>query len=110
MKIKNIHINLLLLILGIFSLQSADIDSFSNRNLFLETEIEESIDDSIELDIEEQLSDSDSGNGNNALVSNQNFHFINPFVANKKLANNQPKRLSKKPHLFILYCCLKLDY
>ena len=107
MKIKNLHINLLLLILGIFSLQPAELDSFSIQNLFLETEIEESIDDSIELDIEEKLSD--SGNGNNAVVSNQNFHFRNPYVANKKLANNQPKDLSKKPPLFILYCCLKLD-
>ena len=108
MKVENIYINLFLLILGFFTLQSVELDSFST-NLFLETDIEESIDDRIELDFEEQLSDSDSGNGNNAVVSNQNFHFINPFIAKSKLANNQSKGLSKKPHLFILYCCLKLD-
>lgn len=109
MKIKNIHTNLLLLILGVFSLQSVNFDSFSNRDLFLETEIEESIDDSIEIDIEKQLSDSDSGKKNNALVSNQNISFINPPIAKSTLANNNSKDLSKRPRLFILYSCLKLD-
>ena len=108
MNIKNIHINLLFLILAIFSLQSVAFDSIPNRILFLETEIEETTDDIIELDYEKQLSDSDSDGGNNAIISNQSFHFLSPFSQNK-IANKNSKDLPNKTHLFILYCRLKLD-
>ena len=109
MKIKNIHINLLFLILGIFSLQAIEYDSFPNPNLFLETEIEETIEDINELDYEKKFPESDSDGGNNAIISNQNVSFINPFITKSTLADNNSKDLSQKPHLFILYCCLKLD-
>jgi len=108
MKIKNLHINLLFLILGIFSLQSVEFDSFSNPKLFLETEIEKTFDDIIEIDFEKQLSNFDSDGGNNAIISNQSVHFISPF-AKTKIADKNSKDLPNKTHLFILYCCLKLD-
>ena len=108
MKIKSIHITLILLILGIFSLQSLEFDSFSNPNLFLETEIEETIDDIVEIDYDKQLSDSDFDGGSNAVIASQNVLFLSPY-AKSILANKNSKALPNKTHLFILYCCLKLD-
>ena len=110
MKIKNLHINLLFLILGIFSLQSLEFNSFSNPNLFWETEIEETTDDIVKFDFDKQLSDydSDSNGGSDAIISSQNFHFLSLY-AKSILATKTSKDLFKKTHLFILYCCLKLD-
>jgi len=109
MKIENVHMNLLLLVLGIFSLQSVEFDSFSNPNLFLETGIEESIDDTIELDFDKQLPDAYSDGGGPGIISTHNSHIKNPIVAKSTLARAISKDLSKRSHLFILYCCLKLD-
>lgn len=108
MKTKNIHITLVLLILGIFSLQSLEFDSLSNPNLFLETEIEETIDDIVTLDSDEELSDSNSDGGINAIIPSQNFHSSSPY-AKSILAHKVSNDLSNKSHLFILYCSLKLD-
>ena len=108
MNIRNIHLYILILILGAFSLQSLKLDSFSKENLFLKTDIEESF-KSIELDFEKQLLDSYSGGDGNAIISNQNLSSTNTPIAKFTLENNNSKDLSKLPQLFILYCCLKLD-
>lgn len=84
-------------------------DSFPYQNSLSETEIEETIDDISELDYDKQFSDSDSGGGSNAIISKQNIPFVNPYITQSAIADNNSKDLSQKPHLFILYCCLKLD-
>lgn len=105
MKVRYAYINLFVLILGFFSLQSTDLDSFSN--LFLDEEIEELIYDSYELDFEKQLSDYDDGD--NGSVSSLNTLIKNPFTTQVDIKNPEPKDLPKKSNLFILYCCLKID-
>lgn len=109
MKISRLHINFILLILGIFSLQSVEFDSPSNVRLLLETEIEESIDNINEFDIGSDKSDSDSDGGKNAALPSEHILLRNPFSAKSNLVRLESKYLSQKPHLFILYCCLKLD-
>jgi len=108
-KVKNLHINVVLLILGIFSLHSAEFDSFSNPSFFKETEIEESIDDTRELDFDSELSSSDSDNGGNAAILNIDHRKKNLSFGEVASQYSESKDLSQRPHLFILYCCLKLD-
>ncbi len=109
MRFKYIHKDLLLLILGVFSFLYVLSDCITNPNIFIQTEIEESLDEIDEVDFEIELSDSDSGTGGSAIVSAQNTLIKIPLSGRSDLRYSQSKDLSQKPHLFILYCCLKLD-
>ena len=109
MIIKNLHINIVILILGIFSLQSVGVDSFSGSFLITELEIEESTTEIDEIDFTKESSQSDSGNGGNAIIPTQNPPIKSPFISKSNLLRFESKDLSQKPQLFILYCCLKLD-
>ena len=109
MKIKNSHIIFSLLVFGIISFTSVEIDSFSNSSFFIETEIEESINDISELDFEKEFSLSNSDGGGNAAVLNTN-QYLTFLCYNTSLSQSTYKKeLSSKPQLFILYCRLKLD-
>lgn len=109
MKIKNSHIIFSLLVLGIISFTSVGINSFSNSSFFVETEIEESINDISELDFEKEFSYSSSDGGGNAAVLNTNQSLTILFYNTATSQNTYKKKLPSKPQLFILYCCLKLD-
>lgn len=109
MKIKNSHIIFSLLILGIISLNSVGIDSFSNSSFLVETEIEESTNDITELDFDKDFSHSSShGGGKTAVLNTNEYISILPHSV-AVLQDIYKKELSQKTHLFILYCCLKLD-
>lgn len=109
MTIKNLHINIVILVLGIFSLQSVGVDFFLGPFLITELEIEESTTEIDEIDFTKESSPSGSGNGGNAIISTQNPPAKSPFVRESNLLRFESKDLSQKPQLFILYCCLKLD-
>ena len=106
---KNIHINLILLLLGIFSMQSAVFDSLSSSFFATEVELEESNKELDNVDFVEKSLHSGSGDGGNAIIPTQNPPIKSPFVSEYNLLRSESKDLSQKPQLFILYCCLKLD-
>lgn len=109
MKIKNLHIIFSLLILGVVSLISVGMNSSPNPSFFIETEIEESINDISELDFEKDFSHSSSDDGGKAAFLNTDI-FINAISYYAIVfQNTYKKERSQKVHLFILYCCLKLD-
>lgn len=109
MKIKKSHIFFSLLIIGIFSLTSVGMDSFSIPSYFVEIEIEESISDINNLDFEKEKSESKIGNGGNSAILFENPHGIALFFSKTHSLNAVSEDLSLKSPLFILYCCLKLD-
>ena len=98
MTIKNLHINIVILILGIFSLQSVGVDSFSGS--FLITEIEESTTEIDEIDFTKESSQSDSGNGGNAIIPTQNPPIKSPFISKSNLLRFESKDLSQKTTTF----------
>ena len=109
MTIKNIHINLMLLMLGFFSMQSAGFDHRSNSFFAIEAELEESNKEIDNVDFVEKSFHSASGDGGNAIIPTQNPPIKSPLVSETNLLRSESKELSQKPQLFILYCCLKLD-
>lgn len=108
MRTKGLHISIFLLI-GLFSLQSIEFDSVSYYNLFSETEVEESIVELGELDFEQELSFSDSNDSGNTPILGDHSLLKNPLNGKSTFRPLGSKDLSAKTHLFILYCCLKLD-
>lgn len=109
MNLRTVHINILFLIVAVCCLQSVTLNSISSSQLFFETEIEESILDSNEIDFEKELSLSDSDNNGSAIISSSYLGLKLPFDGDRVLLSPVSKGYSKKLHLFILFCCLKLD-
>lgn len=109
MTIKNIHINLILLMLGIFSMQSGVFDSNSSSLFVTEIELEESNKEVDNVDFVEKSLHSGSGDGGNAIIPTENPPIKSLLVSETNLLRSESKDLSQKPQLFILYCCLKLD-
>lgn len=106
MKFENLHIKLLYLILVVFSLQTAEVNALSS-DLLIELENKEFIEDSIEIEFESLLIDSDGGN--NAIISAITLISRSPLVISTLIAYKDSRSQHNKLHLFILFCCLKLD-
>lgn len=109
MKFKNLYITFILLILGIYSLNAMIIDSIKNHTFLIETELEESIDEISELNFEKQSSNSGSDNGGNTAISASSKNIKIFFFGQAKPKFLLSKEFLFESHLFILYCCLKLD-
>lgn len=109
MKIKKSYTNLLLLILGFFSLQAVEFDFFSNPQFFLEIELEESLTDIDELDFSKELSRADHGKDGSAVFFNTHLNLKNLSYSEVSSFYLNKKDSYRERYLFILYCCLKLD-
>lgn len=108
MKMKSSHILFSILILGITSLILVGIHSFSPPNFFVKTKIEKSIDID-ESYSEKHFSNSGSDNGGKTAILFSSKVLKIPFCNTITPYPNLSKKLSPKTHLFLLYCCLKLD-
>lgn len=109
MKLCRKHIILSLLVLGFFSFTTSESNAL-NHLQYLEYDLEESIDSFDDISDLTKAQDTEASGCGNLLTT---FHQITPFKFNRflevKSTFYQIALKKVKSHLFILFCCLKLD-
>ncbi len=107
MKYNKLYNILLFFVLGSFSLNTIGNDLSFSKQFFSDIEFEESFNDIKESESLKKITDSnDCGNG---LISTPTKINVNPYFwyASTRYKNSL-KHFIKK-HLFLLYCCPKID-
>lgn len=90
-------------------MQSVGMDALSSSILVTEVEVEESNTEIDEVDYADASEHTGSGDGGHAIIPTSDPLRESPFINKSTSLRPGSKDLLQKSHLFILYCCLKLD-
>lgn len=103
------HIISPLIILGLLSLIMMGSTSYSSTQFGPESELVELCDASEGVDGVEESLIPDSDDTGHGVAFVENTFFNNDLLGSAATQTSSKQRFAAKAHLFILYCCLKLD-
>lgn len=108
MKLRDAYISVLLLIFSVLTQQTVEAASWMGLSCIFETEVEESSDHAIQLNLQSEFQISGSG-GSSAGILLEPFLLIKPLLISTKIVcPTESVELRSRLPFYILYCCLKI--